>query len=208
MTTLARLFGAVALVLAAGACGESADSASFGPGDESATSTTTIPDAGDDDGARDGEDDTTVTSGPPATAPVSDEPIVDYLVTEPIAVAESADFGSGLEAVVVRIDDVELDARGVGETAGPGVAVVVELTNRSDEPIAIGGVVVNATVRDDVPASPNFSPPHEPFEGDLAPGESATATYLFRIDDGERPSLVVDLHHDGSPNVILVEAGA
>lgn len=211
-----------AMVLAASAllaCGESDDSAAAVPaGDESPQEATDGVESGTGDAGTDastgdaatGDVETTIDpseEAAPATGPTGD-PVVDFVVQAPVLVGESTEIGEGLVVAVVRVDDIDLEAQGIGETSGPGVAVIVEIRNDRDEPVDVGGVVVNATVRTDVPATPHFSTPYAPFEGELAPGETATATYPFRVDTADRDSLVVDIHHDRSPNVILVEASS
>ena len=134
-------------------------------------------------------------------------PAVDFAEQDPVAIGEPSPLGADFTATVTKVETVELEARGPGQTAGHGVAITVRLRNGRGDAIDVSGIVVNASHGDGSPASPNFGPPSTPFEGVLAPGEQADAVYAFRLEPNQLDSLVLDIHHDRSPNVVIVEAG-
>ena len=70
---------------------------------------------------------------------------------------------------------------GVGVIAGsPAVQLTLRLTNTTDRPLALDSAVVNLDVgRDKSPAS--LVSGSTPFAGQLSPGATATAVYLFSL---------------------------
>lgn len=146
-------------------------------------------------------------AGGAGQAPPPNTSRVGFNVLPPVRVAEPADFGGGLFAVVTRVQAVELEARGPGETAGAGVVVTLELRNESDETVDLGGIAINASYGDGVPAIRNSSAPGATLSGSLAPGDHRSGVYAFRVPDDEQTSLLIDVHHGGYPNIVLVDVG-
>ena len=145
-----------------------------------------------------------VTPGPPPPPGATGAPVVGVSTLAPVPVGQPAPFGDGLVADVVRIDQLQLEARGPGEIAGPGVGVTVELRNESKDPIDLGGVVVNASYADGVPASASDSKPAAAATGSLPAGEKRQGVYVFQVPNEQAASLVVEVNYNGSPNVVLI----
>ena len=147
-----------------------------------------------------------VTSAVPPPPGALGEPTVGITTLTPVPVNAPANFGNGLIASVTKIDSIErLEARGPGEVAGPGVRVTVSLRNETSSIVDMSGITVNASYGPDSrPASDNSSPPAAPFRGNLDPGASGEAVYLFQVPAADESSLVVEINWNGSPNVVLV----
>lgn len=145
-----------------------------------------------------------VTPGPPPPPGATGAPSIAISSLPPVPVGESATFKGGLVAKVASIDPIDLTANGPGEIAGPGVAVNVELSNDSADPVDLGGVVVNAYSGGGTPASANSSAPAAPATGSLPPGESRKGVYVFQVSREDATSLVVEINWNGSPDVVLI----
>lgn len=152
-------------------------------------------------------DDTTTTIDPdePLSAPATadDQGSTVATVLEPVAPGEDAPFGTGLVVTVVDVDEVEVEAMGPGSTAGPAVAVGLELRNESGEPIDLTAVAVNARDGDGTPVVPSFASPAEALSGVLDPGGTGAGTYVFRVADGAE-GIEIEVQYAGAPNVVIV----
>ncbi|WP_299038916.1 hypothetical protein [uncultured Pseudokineococcus sp.] len=120
----------------------------------------------------------------------------------PVDVGEEGRFESGLVATVEEVVPVRLDARGPGEVAGPGHAVVLELENGSSAPVDLAGVAVSATSEDGTPAVPSSSSAAEPLTGALEPGGTARGTYVFAAPEGASLRIQVEQNEQGDVVVV------
>lgn len=145
-----------------------------------------------------------VSPGPPPPPGATGAPVIGISTLPPVPVGEPASFGGGLVARVAQIDQLQLEARGPGEIAGPGVGVTVELKNESADPIDLGGVVVNASYGNGAPASASGAAPAAPASGALPAGETRRGVYVFQVPSEDAGSLVVEVNYNGSPNVVLI----
>jgi len=145
-----------------------------------------------------------VTPGPPPPPGATGAPVVGISTLPPVPVGEPAQFGDGLVANVVKVDELQLEARGPGEIAGPGVGVTVELKNESTNPIDLGGIAVNASYANGVPAGASDATPSAAVAGALPPGETRQGVYVFQVPREDAASLVVEVNYNGSPNVVLI----
>jgi hypothetical protein len=64
---------------------------------------------------------------------------------------------------------------------------------------------VNASYGDDIPAIPNSSAPAAPVTGLLAPGDRRSGIYAFRVPQVQADTLVVEVQHSGSENIVLIQ---
>jgi len=106
------------------------------------------------------------------------------------------------DGVSLRVDKI---ARGVEQGEGPGVfkgrpntALTLSLTNQSAQPIDLTQVVVTTTYGSPPRvASPVYEDPTAAdFTGTVAPGATATATYIFAIPPGQARSAVTTVDFD------------
>lgn len=110
----------------------------------------------------------------------------------PVALAQPARYSDGVSARLVDIKAITGAAHGVGETAGPALAVVVELTNTTGRPVALDTVAVNVyTGTDGAPAARLQGDSGTPFTGSLAAGKSARAVYAFTVPQSRRDLVTV-----------------
>jgi hypothetical protein len=102
---------------------------------------------------------------------------------------------AGTDAVVTVLDTrtVQHQADGAGEVSGPAVDVDVELSNSSNQPLALNGVTVTMTFRTTGEPAVPLPSKSTPFSGVLRSGNSQTATYRFRYppEQGRRVSVAV-----------------
>jgi hypothetical protein len=140
------------------------------------------------------------TSGPPATA--SSTPPVGTEELPVAAPGEVVDLGGGVRVSVVELRPVDVQARGPGETDGPGVAVAVEVVNGSNAAFDLGSVVVNASTGPELePAIPSDADPAVELRGSLAPGATAEGVYVFQTADDPGAGIVVDVSSGAAARV-------
>jgi hypothetical protein len=137
---------------------------------------------------------------PTPTGPTSD---ADQGPVELPAVAldAPAPVGNGVVATLPRIESIQASATGPGNIAGPALRVTVQVTNGTDQPVALGGVATNLYLGPDrTPASPVDDPSQAPFTGSVAPGASATAVYVFSVPADARSAVTVEVGYQaGAP---------
>jgi hypothetical protein len=132
--------------------------------------------------------------------------VIGVSTVPPVPVGDDAPFGDvPVVATATRIDGVQVEARGPGELAGPGIAATIRVENRGDRPIDLAGMVVNATYGDAVPASPSGADPAAPLTGPLAPGATGEGVYVFQVPEGSADGVVVEVGYSGSANVVLIQ---
>jgi hypothetical protein len=147
---------------------------------------------------------TTPETTPEPTGPTGD--VDDPPPSRPaVALDAAADAGDGVSASLVSLDAIEGTATGPGNIAGPALRITVRIENGTDEPVSLGGVVVDlASGRDLVPASPLDDPSAAPFAGTVAPGEHADGVYVFTIPEEDRGSVTVSVGYQaGAPFMVF-----
>jgi hypothetical protein len=195
----AFVFAALALVIAVSGCSKDDHT-----GNGVATSTTTSR-GGPTTTLVAGATTTTEGNGPgtepPPTGPVSTNRL------PPVGVGQPAPLDRHIFVTVTKIEARKLGARGPGEVAGPGVVATIEVHNATTKPFDLDGLVVNAYYGQRTPASPNYVP-NAPLSGFVAPGQRKTGAYTFRIADGAADTVVIEIAHSSTPNVVIVDNGA
>jgi hypothetical protein len=147
---------------------------------------------------------TTPETTPEPTGPTGD--VDDPPPSRPaVALDAAAEAGDGVSASLVSLDAIEGTATGPGNIAGPALRITVRIENGTDEPVSLGGVVVDlASGRDLVPASPLDDPSAAPFAGTVAPGEHADGVYVFTIPEEDRGSVTVSVGYQaGAPFMVF-----
>jgi len=146
-----------------------------------------------------------VTAAPPPPPGATGPPAIAINTLPPVPVGSPTTFRDvGIAATVTDVEQVQLEARIPGETAGPGVGVTIELRNDTKAPVDLGGLAVNAYYGDGTPANANSSPPSAPASGSVQPGESGRGVYAFRIPAEQVSSLVVELNYNRSADVLTI----
>ncbi|MBX9244946.1 hypothetical protein ICW40_09005 [Actinotalea ferrariae] len=162
--------------------------ATTSPGDEGSTPTPS-PDASDD---------ATGGGGGTAAAPDGVPP-----TAEPVPLAATADFGTGVTSSLGGVEAIQAEAQGPGEIAGPALAFEIRLTNGSPGPVDLGAVTVNLTDDAGVPGLPMLGPPSAPFSGTLDAGDSVTGTYVFAVDEGSRSEVALEVSYSMQAPVVV-----
>ena len=129
-----------------------------------------------------------------STAPTKDRPTLAAVKPKKTATSES-----GVSVSLRSWSSVTMPAGAPGEIGGPGVAISLRVVNDSKNALDLSNVVVDLrTGKSEVPAIRADREPTQPFTGQLAPGESATAIYAFRVDraDRDRVTVLVSLNDD------------
>lgn len=110
---------------------------------------------------------------------------------------------------VVGSESVQAEGVGPGEFSGePAVAVTLLVRNDSSRPVDLIGASVTMTVGpDEVPGRTSDGPPSQPWQGSLAPGDSAEGVYVFGVQPADRSDVVLRVTVDPSlPTVVLTGA--
>jgi hypothetical protein len=166
----------------------SSDDPEAGASGERDGSTTTTAGGGTDGGTI---DDTV----PPAPTPTVIEAAIDA----------PADFGDGISARVVTVEDVEVDAFMPGEISGPGVAITVELANGSAEAVNLDNLSVELVMTGNRFATPITTQEDTRLVGDLGPGATGEGTYVFSISPEDRTEVAVQVNYAPPKPTILFQ---
>lgn len=123
-----------------------------------------------------------------------------------VGVTEEADLGTGVSAAIESVKDVTVAAKTPGEIAGPAVAIELSVTNEGKKPIDLATAMVSLTNSDEMLGQPTTSDPYTPFSGQLEPGDTADATYVFLLPKDARSGLVVSFQYvAGTPIALFAE---
>jgi hypothetical protein len=110
----------------------------------------------------------------------------------PVPLDQPTDYGDGVGARLVDIKAVTAQAHGAGETSGPALAVIIELTNTTGEAMSLDTVAVNMYLgADGSPAARIQSESGAPFSGSLEAGATAQAVYAFTVPVDRRDHVTV-----------------
>lgn len=158
------------------------------------------------------------TSAAPATvAPAADTPEPTGPTADadegpaslsPVALDQPAAVGNGITAEVVALEAIDGSAVGPGNVSGPALRVTVRITNGTDAPVALGGVVVDlASGPDLVPASPLGDASARPFSGTVEAGGTAVGVYVFTVAEADRAEITLSVGYEaGAPFLVFTGA--
>lgn len=123
----------------------------------------------------------------------------------PVALDARGEVGNGVVATLPSIDEIEGEAQGPGNIAGPAIRVTVRIENGTAEPVSLDGVAVNMyTGAELTPASPLDDPSRREFAGTVPPGQSAEGVYVFSVPADARDSVTVEVGYvAGAPLLIF-----
>jgi hypothetical protein len=162
----------------------------------------------------------------PAPAPGSVHrtvPAVAVATKPPVSLRAVADFGTGVTARIMSVKAIEYHAVGPGQVSGPGLRLVIQVSNGTGKPVGLDNAVVTiadargtpgvamlitpAGSGDDAghPGPSNFS---YPLRGVLAPGHKASGTYVFTVPAGYRTPVTVNFSYAGGGPVVLFKGDA
>lgn len=118
----------------------------------------------------------------------------------------AAHLTSGIAVTIKKVSPTTVQAQGPGEIAGTGVAVVVEVKNSSSDPFDLGSVAVNATYGKGVPAIRSNAAPAKDLAGPLAPGRTATGTYVYTMPHNQLSTLKIDVSSGSAADIAVFHA--
>ncbi len=145
-----------------------------------------------------------VDTEPAAPSPEPSSGPTDVLPTAaPVPLDESADFGTGVSAIVDAVESLEAKAVGPGEVSGPALSFALTLTNDAQEPVDLARVTVTLTDAQGNPGVAMLGPPARAFTGALAPGRSAMGTYVFAIGQGARSPVRLEVAYSTAAPVVV-----
>ncbi|MGY2127708.1 hypothetical protein [Blastococcus sp. SYSU DS0617] len=116
-----------------------------------------------------------------------------------VAFAEPSEWADGASVRVVEAVQRVTEGRGPGELAGqPQTVFTLELTNGTGAPLALDGVVVQATYGSPaVQAGPLYDDETVDFAGALEPGATATAVHSFAVPEDQLGNVTLSVDVDG-----------
>lgn len=129
--------------------------------------------------------DAATADGPVEAAPL---PTTEADLTEPVA------FDTGMVIEVTEVEQIQVTAQTPGEVDGPALRVTVTARNTSAEPQPIDSAVVTLEAGEDFGIDTTAGDP-SPFSGVVAPGATASATYVFMLDPGAERAITVSVNY-------------
>ena len=151
-------------------------------------------------------------SGPDEVPPPGSLETVDVRevsVARPVALDGTGDFGTGVTLRITAIEAVAGVGQGPGEVSGPALRLTLEAHNDSAEPVSLEGMVVDLVYGPaETPAMSLSEPGGAPFEGELAPGAAADATYVFGVPEKDRGRIRVSASYTGSAPTVPFQGDA
>lgn len=126
-----------------------------------------------------------------------------------VPITSVATFDGKVTGQIDKIADVTASGTGAGQTKGPGLALTITIKNASSAPIDLSSAVVNLAIgAAKTPGDPADGPPARPFKGSVKSGESATAVYVFRVDQTHGALLVTVSYSPVAPAVTFTGSKA
>ena len=143
-------------------------------------------------------------SSPPTSPPSRSVPAVAVSTAPPVPIGRAAPLTGEVRVTVGAPRAVQVTARGPGEVGGSAIAVPVSVRNTSSTAFDLGGLVVNAAYGSAAtPAPPTDADPAAPLTGRLAPGRSASGTYVFTAPASAVSRLRVEVSSDATARILV-----
>jgi hypothetical protein len=139
-----------------------------------------------------------IVAPPPDTA----KPSVGLRTAPAVRIGAPAPLTTGVMITVGRVRAITVGAHGPGEVAGPAVEVPVTVRNTTGVPFRLDGVVVNASYGNGTPAGETSSGPGKPLAGTVAPGQSASGSYVFMAPASALATLRVEVASNNAATVV------
>jgi hypothetical protein len=136
-------------------------------------------------------------------------PVVPIETKPPVDVTATADFGTGLVVEVAGMQAVKGEAKVQGQIAGPAVRVTVKATNDSRETVSLAQSQVEMTYgQSRTPGVELSGPDVVPFPDSLAPGETASASFVFGIPLDERGLVQIVVYYATDAPIVVFQGAA
>ena len=135
---------------------------------------------------------TTILEGAPAARTV---PAIDLTAT--------GDFGGSVTAKITQIGPVQATADLPGQTAGPAVALTIEVDNGSSAPIGLDGIRVTLADSSGAAATSTTGNSAAPFAGMMVEGGRAEGTYVFIVPPENRDPVTITVTYSTSAPAVV-----
>jgi hypothetical protein len=146
---------------------------------------------------------------PPSPGSLEVVPVEQAASNPAIPLTATADFGTGMELRIVRVESVQGVARAMGEIAGPALRLTLRMSNGSDSAVSLDSAVVNVSSgAGHTPASTLSGPGSKAFHGEVAPDDSMTGAYVFGVPEGARDRLQVTVSYSSEAPVVVFTGAA
>lgn len=136
----------------------------------------------------------------------TEEPAAGGEVTDDILeFDDEAPIDEGVTVTMSGLESVEGEASMPGEIAGPSLRFDVTFTNDSDEAYSLISAVTNVYYGDEqIPAIELAEPGGVALPAEVAPGETATGTFVYNVptEDRDRVRITVD-YAAAEPSVVF-----
>jgi hypothetical protein len=117
-----------------------------------------------------------------------------------VSITKPAVLPSKVTISIVSAKLASVKANTPGEIAGPAIEATVLIENGTSNTIDLGSTVVSLTESSGALGQPTTSSPAKPFSQKLAPGNSITAVYVFRVPKtGYNPVQITVSYAGGAP---------
>ncbi|RWZ59561.1 hypothetical protein ELQ92_12070 [Labedella populi] len=152
--------------------------------------------------------------GPSASASAdtdaSEEPAADGEVTDDILeFGDEAPIDDGVTVSMSDLESVEGEASMPGEIAGPSLRFSVTFTNDSDEAYPLISAVTNVFYGDEqIPAIELAEPGGVALPAEVAPGETATGTFVYNVPTEDRDRVRITVDYTAAEPAVVFEGSA
>lgn len=145
------------------------------------------------------------TGGVTSLEPVASQS-VDVL--DPVPLDQDVSFDGELTGRIVRTRGVTIEGQGVGEFSGPALAVTVEFTNETADPVDLSAAVVTAAYGDGREAPTSDGPPARSVPAQIRAGESVRGVYVFTIPPAERDQVEISVSYSAEGPIAVLSGDA
>lgn len=129
--------------------------------------------------------DASTPDGPIEAAPL---PTTEAAITDPVA------FNTGMVIELVAVEAIGVTAETPGEVDGTAVRVTVSAHNNSTEPQSVDSALVTVVAADQIGIGTTAGGP-SPLTGEVAPGATASGTYVFMLDPAADREITVSVNY-------------
>lgn len=107
---------------------------------------------------------------------------------------EQVAFDTGMVIEILAVDAIAVTAETPGEVDGTAVRVTVSARNDSTEAQSVDSAVVTVEAADEYGIGTTAGNP-SPLAGELAPGATASGTYVFMLDPASDREITVSVNY-------------
>lgn len=125
------------------------------------------------------------------------------LTTKPaIGLTGTAQFSGDVSVSILSHRPMAMTAQGIGEIAGPAIAIQLEIKNGSSAPIDLGGVNVTVSDAGGTPSVSMSGNPSVPFTGHLATRTKAQAVYVFALATDHKNPITITVGYSARAPIV------